>query len=67
MPRKRVATGPKGPLSVVQTPAKALLEALLEWRAMSAGTAKPLVGSKSDRETMAHTAKALDALGIAYG
>ena len=37
---------------------------------MSAGSAAPLVGilmgSKSDWETMAHAAKALDALGIAY-
>jgi 5-(carboxyamino)imidazole ribonucleotide mutase len=37
---------------------------------MSPGPAAPLVGiimgSKSDWETMAHTAKALDALGIAY-
>ncbi|HWO05996.1 MAG TPA: 5-(carboxyamino)imidazole ribonucleotide mutase [Methylomirabilota bacterium] len=37
---------------------------------MSAGSAAPLVGilmgSKSDWETMAHAAKALDALGVAY-
>jgi 5-(carboxyamino)imidazole ribonucleotide mutase len=37
---------------------------------MSAGSAAPLVGilmgSKSDWETMAHAAKALDALGITY-
>ncbi len=45
-------------------------EALLELAAMSPGPAGPLVGiimgSKSDWETMAHAAKALDALGIAY-
>src|ERR1700730_16658561 len=44
--------------------------ALARIAAMSAGSAAPLVGilmgSKSDWETMAHAAKALDALGIAY-
>src|SRR5512147_128555 len=45
-------------------------EALLELAAMSPGSAAPLVGiimgSKSDWETMANAAKALDQLGIAY-
>jgi len=45
-------------------------EALLELAAMSPGPAAPLVGiimgSKSDWETMAHAAKALEALGISY-
>ena len=52
-----------------QSPATAS-RGLLELAAMAPGSASPLVGimmgSKSDWETMANAAKALDALGIPY-